>query len=190
MSHGTSKRIRALFNHTACRRPVSMKAELTLLTAIGLAVLRRSATEFYFKMVKLGLRTWRRLRAFVGRVVDAIVGIDAYERLGVQLPGVSMQQKVVMHPDQVLEIPALPALPEPQGDEATDYLVTLMIGPPHGGVRKARVTLEPEGRPGFYLYTATSAASEYFIERYLLGLTVLGPTRRRDSDTPRPFTAA
>ena len=64
-----------------------------------------------------------------------------------------------------------------------------MIGPPHGGVRKARVTLEPEGRPGFYLYTATSAASEYFIERYLLGLTVLGPTRRRDNDTPRPFTA-
>lgn len=185
MSHGASKRIRALFNNTACRRPVVMSAEITLLAAIGWAVLRRSVTELYFKIVKLALRLGRKMRGLVSRIADLIVGVESYDAVEVELPGVAMLQKVTLLPGQVVEIPALPRLPASKGDGEEGVVATLVVSLPNGGMRRARVTLSPEEKPGHYTYTATSAASEYFIERYLLGLTVLGPTRRRDSDGHR-----
>ena len=42
MSHGTSKRIRALYNNIACRRFVSLRAEVALLIAIAWSVVMRT----------------------------------------------------------------------------------------------------------------------------------------------------
>lgn len=179
MSHGTSKRIRGMFNNTACRRPVSMKAEVLLLAAIGWAVLRRSASEFHSKVI---LRLWGKVRALGSRIGDLIFGVESYEAVEVKLPGVPMLQKVVLHSAQVLEIPSLPSVTA----AAAPHSATLVIRLPNGGVRRARVFLRQESRPGRYVFTAASPASEHVVERYLLGLTVLGPTRRRaNSDRPK-----
>ncbi len=184
MSHGTSKRIRALFNNTACRRPVSMKAELTLLTAIGLAVLRRSVVELHSKILRKARRAWLRFRSFVARILETFSGIESYQSVSVAIPGIPAPQRVKLHPGQVLEILSLAAVPAIAGDGAGSR-VTLIVQLPTGGTRRARVTLQPAGEPGLYVYAATTAASGYIIERYLLGLTVLGPTRRRQVARPQ-----
>ena len=55
-----------------------------------------------------------------------------------------------------------------------------------GGVRRARVMLEPTAARSTFAYAALSGASEYVIERYLLGLTVVRPLRghRRPAAAP------
>lgn len=181
MSHGTSKRIRAMFNNTATRRPVSMPAEIGLLAAIGWAVARRSTTELYARLVRLARRLWRDVRAWGHRIADLVLGVEPDRMVELRLPGVPMLQKVRIHSGLVLEIPSLPDLPLPTAENAP-YTATLVVKLPRGGVRRARITLRSQGLPGHYFYTASSAASEHVIERYLLGLTVLGPTRRREGD--------
>lgn len=181
MSHGTSKRIRAMFNNTASRRPVSMASEIRLLAAIGWAVARRSATELYSRLARMLRRQWRRARAWGHRMADLLLGVEPERMVEVRLPGMSALQKVRVHSGLVLEIPALPELPLSAAASGC-CPVTLVVKLPRGGVRRARVVLRPQGRPGHYFYTASSAASEHVVERYLLGLTVLGPTRRRDGD--------
>lgn len=183
MSHGTSKRIRALFNNTACRRPVSMKAELTLLSAIGFAVLRRSAAELYVKIRHKVWQGWSSVRSFINRIVRTFAGPNSHDSVWVALPCVPSLQKVELHPGQILEIPSL-AGQSAMIEGPTGVPVTLVVALPGGGTRRARVTLKPAGTPGRYAYAATTAASGYIIERYLLGLTVLGPTRRRQVASP------
>lgn len=173
MSHGTSKRIRALFNHAACRRPVSISAEVSLLAAIALSVARRSVSELLIKIAP----------AAVPRdTLERLAAPNTYKSVDVLLPGTNASSTMRAVNGNLLHVPDLRV-----GEEAPDggatrepHIAILVLHLPNEGRRRARVELTPTTETGFYLYQPTSHASEYIIERYLLGQTVLGPARGRN----------
>ena len=183
MSHGTSKRIRALYNNIACRRFVSLRAEVALLIAIAWSVVMRTLVNGGVVLIAAtvgGLRTAvratrRRLQRLPGSHQPPAVTVTDVQ--GAVLEG-GGGFAVARINDRGIVVPGLTL------DEPAPAVLAIRIG--GGGVRRARVLLEPTAARGTFAYAALSGASEYVIERYLLGLTVVRPPRghRRPAAAP------
>lgn len=170
MSHGTSKRIRALFNHAACRRPVSIGAEIMLLAAIAWSVARRSLTELLLKVAPT---------AVPRETLERWAAPPAYQSASIVLPEANVSCPLKAVTGNLLHVPGLRlhrGLSD-DGGPLEPQTAVLLLNLHNGGRRRARVELMPTADEDFYRYLPTSSAAEYIIERYLLGLTVLGPAR-------------
>jgi lipopolysaccharide/colanic/teichoic acid biosynthesis glycosyltransferase len=148
--HGVSKRLRARMNNRLVRRPVSIPAELMLLSRIAYSMLAKTGR----KALKLALKVNKRelaprnpemwLEGDGGRTVSHIDKIDGQEMV-------------------------VPSLSTGSDDRKTMLYVKLKSG----GLRKARVSLSKTSKPGAFKYTMANDLSQFVIERYALGMVVV-----------------
>lgn len=158
MTHGTTKRIRARYNNMLIDAPVNYGAEIALFGKVGFNVLRRAAQE-----------ALKRLR---GQKADQLATLRAKEmglRLQDRRTGISQMVAALDGDTIVLERPI--ALPFDH-----DLQVRIQLG--NGRSRVARISMTPLDEIGArFAYDCKTDAGRYTIERYVLDLAVVGPTR-------------
>ena len=174
MSHGTSKRIRARFNNLACRRQVCLTAEIRLLAAIAIAVLRRSLSRLFSKALNALRSLVRKIGERLRRVAERLAGTKWYARVEISPPDSELLYCARFLDESTMAIPDL-AFDAGQGAKAATLIVHLR----NDCRRRARILLSPTGENGIYTFAPCSAASAYIIDRYVLSLAVVGPSRTR-----------
>ncbi|MEC9199353.1 MAG: sugar transferase [Pseudomonadota bacterium] len=167
MTHGTSKRIRARYNNMLVTAPVNYRYEMALFAKVGLNVLLRAAEESYKRLTQKGADQIAKDRARRMQLALVDQGSDKTQLV----TALSANTLVLRRP-----------LFLARNDR---YWVEITLA--GGRVRRAAVALTPlDGTGTRFAYSCRSDAARYMIERYVLDLAVVGPSRptgRNKADT-------
>lgn len=150
--HGASKRVRAKMNHYSVVRPVSMRAELSLIFTVIASMIRQLLKAFFKKVAP----QWHAMVARKDMYLSLELG-------GKVLPIQSMDRKTLSMQFDVDHV----------GD------AQILIHLKNGAKRRAGIRLVHTQKPGVFSYAAESDFSSYLIERYALDKVVVSAPVRR-----------
>jgi len=170
MCHGTSKAVRAKFNYSLYRKEPNLMADISLFVRVGLAVLYRSFTLLWSRVVK---------RKPIENSIARAEALNLYvEQNGMYYPVLAIATGSMTLRSRWLSGPA-----------------NLVITTAHGGIRRARIMLnapDAESDPfSSHSFMCRTDSAQHLVSRFIYDNAVVGPRlpRRAQIRRNRPTLA-